>query len=135
MKNKGLLILILVLILSITTLSGCTTKNNSSVSDYTKISSQEAKEMMENSSTITILDVRTEEEYKEGHIEGAILIPDTEILESTEDVLPDKSITILVYCRSGRRSESAAVNLSQLGYSNVYDMGGIIDWDYEIVTK
>ena len=133
MKNKILLILFLILI--ITTFSACTSKNDSSVSDYTKISAKEAKEMMDKESAITILDVRTEEEYNTSHIEGAILLPDTDILEKAEETLTDKSATILVYCRSGRRSALAAADLVELGYTNVYDFGGIIDWNYDIVTE
>jgi rhodanese-related sulfurtransferase len=133
MKNKNLMILFLVLI--VTTLSACSSKNNSSASEFSKITVKEAKEMMDMDSAITILDVRTEEEYNTGHIEGAILFPDTDILEKAEKTLTDKSSTILVYCRSGRRSALAAADLVELGYSNVYDFGGIIDWKYDIVTK
>lgn len=132
MKIKNLMILFLVL--TITTLSGCSSKNDSSVPSYSKITAKEAKEMLDQDSTITILDVRTEEEYNAGHIEGAILIPDTEILEKAKETLTDKSATILVYCRSGRRSALAAADLVELGYSNIYDFGGIIDWNYDIVT-
>ena len=78
-----------------------------------------------------ILDVRTQEEYDQGHIPGAILIPNTEITAEAEKVLTDKDQLILVYCRSGRRSKLAAVTLAQLGYTNVKEFGGIIDWPYE----
>ena len=133
MKNKNLLILFLILI--ITTLSACSSKNDSATSDYSTITAKEAKDMIDKDSTITILDVRTEEEFNTGHIDGAILIPDTDILEKAEETLTDKSATILVYCRSGRRSALAAADLVELGYSNVYDFGGIIDWNYDIVTE
>ena len=133
MKSKNLLILFLILIL--TTLSACSSKNDSSASDYSKITAKEAKEMMDKDSAITIIDVRTEEEFNIGHIEGALLIPDTDILEKAEETLTDKSATILVYCRSGRRSALAAADLVELGYSNVYDFGGIIEWKYDIVTE
>lgn len=133
MKYKNLLILVLILIIS--TVSGCSSQNDTSVLEYSKITANEAKDMMDQDSTITVLDVRTEEEYNTGHIEGAILIPDTEILEKAEETLTDKSSTILVYCRSGRRSALAAANLVELGYTNVYDFGGIIDWNYDIVTE
>lgn len=132
MKLKNLLILIL-LIFAVT-LSGCNSKNSSSGSGYSKITAKEAKEMMDNDNSITILDVRTKEEYETGHIEGAILIPDTEILDKAEELLTDKSATIMVYCRSGRRSALAATDLIELGYSNVFDFGGIIDWKYDTVT-
>ena len=133
MKNKNLLILFLVLI--ITTLSACSFKNDSAASDYSTITAKEAKDMMDKDSTITIIDVRTEEEFNTGHIDGAILIPDTDILEKAEETLTDKSATILVYCRSGRRSALAAADFVEHGYSNVYDFGGIIDWNYDIVTE
>lgn len=138
MKSINLLIMFLILI--ITAFTGCSTKPDSSTPDssapsYSKITSKEAKEMMDQDSSIIILDVRTEEEYNTGHIKGSILIPDTEILEKAEDLLTDKSATILVYCRSGRRSALAAADLVELGYSKVSDFGGIIDWEYDIVTE
>lgn len=133
MKNKKLLILLLILITA--TLSACSTINNTSATDYTKITAEEAKEMMNEDSSITILDVRTEEEFKTEHIEGAVLIPDTDILEKAEEILTDKSATILIYCRSGRRSALAAADLVKLGYTNVYDFGGIIDWKYDVITE
>jgi phage shock protein E len=100
-----------------------------------KISAEKAKEVMDNSSDLIILDVRTEEEYKSGHIDGAVLIPDYEIETKAEEILEDKNTTILVYCRSGRRSALAAQVLSDLGYTLVYDFGGIIDWPYDVVTE
>ncbi|MDF2589255.1 MAG: Rhodanese domain protein [Anaerocolumna sp.] len=133
MRLKSFMILLLLLIL--TTLNGCSTKNKSSDLTYSKITSEEANEMMEDDNSITILDVRTAEEYNSGHIEGAINIPDTEIVDKALELLDDKTDTILVYCRSGRRSALAAANLVKLGYTNVYDFGGIIDWEYDIVTN
>jgi phage shock protein E len=134
MKLKSLMIILMILV--ITTLSGCSTKNKSTESSsYTKITGKEAKEMMDDDSTITVLDVRTVDEYNTGHIEGSINIPDNEITEKADEILSDKSATILVYCRSGRRSALAAANLVELGYSNIYDFGGIIDWEYDIVTE
>lgn len=100
--------------------------------EYRKISAEEAKKMMDEGDPI-ILDVREMSEYNEGHIEGALLLPYTEIAARAEAELPDKSALILVYCRSGRRSEIAARELVQLGYANVFDFGGITDWPYEIV--
>lgn len=98
-----------------------------------KITAEKAKEMMDADQPI-ILDVRTTEEYEEGHIEGAILIPDNEISAKAEELLTDKNATILVYCRSGRRSALAAQALSELGYTKIYDFGGIIDWPYDVVV-
>ena len=79
-----------------------------------------------------ILDTREQDEFDEGHIPGAILIPYTEIENEAEAMLPDKDKLILVYCRSGRRSKIAAESLSKLGYTNIKEFGGIIDWTYEI---
>lgn len=98
---------------------------------YTNITAKEAKELMDTETDYTILDVRTEDEYAAGHITGAILIPDYEIEERAEQELTDKEQLILVYCRSGRRSKLAAETLAGLGYSNVKEFGGIIDWEYE----
>lgn len=100
---------------------------------YKKITPEEAKNMMAEDDVI-ILDVRTAEEYAEVHIEGALLIPDSELAAQASEKLPDKDQTILVYCRSGRRSEASARALVDMGYSAVYDFGGIIDWPYETVT-
>ena len=100
---------------------------------YEQISQEEAKALMESETDYVILDVRTEEEFAEGYIAGAILIPDYAIKEKAESMLPDKNQLILVYCRSGRRSKIAASELVALGYTNVKEFGGIIDWSYGIV--
>lgn len=99
------------------------------------ITAEEAKKIMDTESEYVILDVRTEEEFAQGHIPGAILIPDYEIREEAESSLPDKDALILVYCRSGRRSKNAAQILAELGYTNIREFGGIIDWPYETVTE
>ena len=101
--------------------------------EYIRITPQQAQDMMQNYDVI-VLDVRTSEEFNEGHIPNAVLLPDFEVRESASGVLGDKSQIILVYCRSGRRSESAARILIDLGYTRVYDFGGIIDWDGDIVS-
>lgn len=98
---------------------------------YMNITAQEAKELMDTQQGYIILDTRTQEEYDQGHIPGAIVISHDEILEKAEDMLPDKAQLILVYCRSGRRSKLAAQDLVQLGYTNIREFGGIIDWPYE----
>ncbi len=100
---------------------------------YEQITPEEAKKIMDSGEEHIILDTREEDEYDEGHIEGAILIPYTEIENKAEEMLPDKDKLILVYCRSGRRSKIAAENLVKLGYTNVKEFGGIIDWKYEVV--
>ena len=99
---------------------------------YVNITAEEAKQIIDTEEGYIILDVRTQEEYDQGHIPGAILIPDTEIKVKAEDVLTDKEQMILVYCRSGRRSKLAAETLVELGYTNIKEFGGIIDWPYEV---
>ncbi|MBE6759244.1 MAG: rhodanese-like domain-containing protein [Ruminococcaceae bacterium] len=98
---------------------------------YTQITPQEAKQIMDTESGYVILDVRTHDEYMDGHIPGAVLIPDYDIVRRAESELPDKEQLILVYCRSGRRSKLAAEALAELGYTNVMEFGGINDWPYE----
>lgn len=100
---------------------------------YVQITAEEAKEIMESAEDYVLLDVREQDEFSEGHIEGAILIPYGSIDKRAESELPDKEQTILVYCRSGRRSAIAAEALVNLGYTNVKDFGGIIEWPYETV--
>ncbi len=90
--------------------------------------------MIDSDEPLIILDVRTEAEYQAGHIADALLLPNEEIEKTTQPIeLPDLDAVILVYCRSGNRSAQAARKLGALGYVNVYDFGGIIDWPYEIV--
>ena len=98
------------------------------------ITAMEAHRMMEESDSYILLDVRTEAEFREKRIDGAVMIPSTEIKLRAEAELRDKNVVILVYCRSGRRSAVAAAALAELGYSNVYDFGGILDWPYETVS-
>ena len=100
---------------------------------YEQITPEEAKKIMDSGEEHIILDTREQDEFNEGHIAGAILIPYTEIENKAEEMLPDKDKLILVYCRSGRRSKIAAESLSKLGYTNVKEFGGIIDWKYEVV--
>ena len=97
------------------------------------ITAEEAKKLMDSEEGCIILDVRTREEYDQGHIPGAVLIPNTEIEAKAADLLPDKDQLILVYCRSGRRSKLAAQSLADLGYTNIREFGGILDWPYEVV--
>lgn len=101
---------------------------------YTKISAEEAKEIMDDTNNFVIVDVREADEYAAGHIKGALLIPYGEIGEKAGEELPDKEQIVLVYCRSGRRSAIAAQTLVELGYTDVRDIGGIIDWPYDIVA-
>ena len=99
---------------------------------YVNITAEEAKQIMDTEEGYVILDVRTQEEYDQGHIPGAIVISHEEIAEKADEVLTDKDQLILVYCRSGRRSKIAAEALVELGYTNIKEFGGIIDWPYEV---
>lgn len=125
----------IITITGIFALSGCAKEDTKVVAkeqaSYQTITASEAKELMETLDSYTIVDVRTLEEYNEGYIEGAILLPDYEVSAKASEVLKDPSANVLVYCRSGRRSKLAAQALVDLGYTNVYDFGGIIDWPYE----
>ena len=149
MKFKNFKGLIFLLIISLTLFSSCSgnanteetqnttidtteTSINNSLT-YEQIAGEEAKRLMDTEADFIIVDARTEEEFNEGHIEGAILIPEYEISERAEKELPNKEQLILVYCRSGRRSKIASQALADLGYTNVKEFGGIIDWQYEIV--
>ena len=112
---------------------GCVGCSDGGSATYEQISGAEAKALMDSESGYIIIDARTQSEYDEGHIPGAILIPEYEIADRAEKELHDKNQLILVYCRSGRRSKIAAEELVKLGYTNVKEFGGIIDWEYEIV--
>ena len=128
-RNKRFLIMLLTLALPF----GCVGCSDAGSATYDQISGAEAKALMDSESGYIIIDARTQEEYDQGHIPGAILIPEYEIADRAEKELPDKDQLILVYCRSGRRSKIAAEELVKLGYTNVKEFGGIIDWEYEIV--
>lgn len=119
------------IILSLMLLSSCTAPSGSA-SSYRQINMDEAVEMMKKESGYIILDVRRPDEYAEGHIPGAINLPNEEIGTTEIDKLPDKSQLILVYCRSGRRSKEASEKLVKLGYTNIVEFGGILDWKGEI---
>ena len=103
------------------------------IAEVQRISIEEAKQNLDADKSIVLLDVRTKMEYAEGHIEGAINVPVNELEYQIEDVIPDKEQTIYLYCRSGVRTIMAGDTLLNLGYTSVYDMGGIIYWPYEIV--
>ncbi|MBR3767051.1 MAG: rhodanese-like domain-containing protein [Clostridia bacterium] len=130
-KLRGLIIMLLIS-LSLFGMTACDGENGKT-STYEQITAKEAKAIMDTDHDYIIIDARTEEEFAEGHIENAILIPDYEIKDRAEKELPDKDELILVYCRSGRRSKIASEELIKLGYTNVKEFGGIIDWPYEIV--
>lgn len=131
------------LILGLLLASGIPSPSSSAVSntdlrsnpvEYRKITAKEAKARIDSGDSIIILDVRTESEFDAGHIPNAILIPNETIADKRPDLLPDLDAEILIYCRSGNRSAQAAKKLISMGYTNVYDFGGIIDWPYDTVT-
>ena len=128
-RNKRFLLMLLTLALPF----GCVGCSDGGSASYDQISGAEAKALMDNERDYIIIDARTQSEYDQGHIPGAIMIPEYEIADRAEKELPDKNQLILVYCRSGRRSKIAAEELVKLGYTNVKEFGGIIDWEYETV--
>ena len=124
---------LLSILLAMLVLTACgQNKENKQEAIYMNITAQEAKKIMDTEQDYIILDTRAQTEYDEGHIPGAIVIPHDEIKEKAESVLKDKDQLILVYCRSGRRSKLASEDLVELGYTNIKEFGGIIDWPYEI---
>lgn len=145
MKNiKGLPVLLLLTVAM--ALTGCAAQSaagseepSSVVSDiqaadaHRKITATEAKERMDSGDPIVIVDVRTEEEYVTGHVYGAILVPNETITDIPSKALPDLDAELLVYCRTGRRSAEAAQKLIDMGYTNVSDFGGIVDWPHATV--
>ncbi|NBK98485.1 MAG: rhodanese-like domain-containing protein [Erysipelotrichia bacterium] len=122
--------LILVMIACFAIISGCSSSENGG--HVSKIDSDEALRLMEEEKAV-LLDVRTKTEYEDGHIEHAILLSLNDIEEKVEGMVQDKKMPVIVYCRSGNRSATAANTLVELGYEKVYDLGGITDWKYEIV--
>ena len=123
----------LIISLTLFGMTSCGDKMEETPLTYEQINAQQAKEIMDSEKDYIIIDARTQEEFDEGHIKGAILIPEYEISSRAEKELTDKDQLILVYCRSGRRSKIASQALVDLGYTNVKEFGGIIDWPYEIV--
>ena len=120
------------LLLAVMLLTACgQDKENDQGAVYVNITAEEAKQIMDSEEGYIILDVRTQEEYDQGHIPGVIVISHEEIAEKAKEVLTEKDQLILVYCRSGRRSKIAAEALVELGYTNIKEFGGIIDWPYE----
>ena len=121
------------LLLAVMMLTACgqDTENDRELT-YMNITAEEAKQIMDTEEGYIILDVREQDEYDAGHNPGAILIPYTQIEAQAEDQLTDKDQLILVYCRSGRRSKIAADAIAELGYTNIKEFGGILDWPYEV---
>ena len=124
---------LMMILLAALLLTACTPTNENDLEvTYMNITAEEAKTIMDTEEGYIILDVRAQDEYDEGHIPGAIVIPHTQIEAEAENVLTDKDQLILVYCRSGRRSKIAAEALVRLGYTNIKEFGGILDWPYEV---
>ena len=132
---KRIISVSLAALLCLVSFAGCTQEEKDMENTYQQISAQEAKTIMDTEKDYIIIDARTEEEFAAGHIANAVLIPEYEIAERAEAELPDKDALILVYCRSGRRSKIASEELVKLGYTNVKEFGGIIDWPYETTTE
>ena len=128
--KRSIYIMVMLIVLGL--LAGCGGQDmtNTSKNTYTQITQAEAKNIMDTQKGYIILDVREDYEFADGHIPGAVLLPNGDITTKAESVLKDKSQLILVYCRSGRRSKEAAQKLADLGYTNVKEFGGIIDWPY-----
>lgn len=99
-----------------------------------KLDQGTAQENLEANEDILLIDVRTPEEFEEKHIPNSILLPDYDIDKLAPEMLPDKDAQIYLYCRSGNRSSMAAAKLADMGYTQVYDIGGIIDWKYETIS-
>jgi rhodanese-related sulfurtransferase len=135
MKKALSILTILILLL----VAGCGASNQSAESTaesaYRQISQDEAMEMMARDDGHVVVDVRRQDEYDAGHIPGAILIPNESIGSDPPEALPDYNQIILIYCRSGNRSKQAAQKLFDMGYTRIYEFGGIIDWTGEIVTE
>jgi rhodanese-related sulfurtransferase len=141
LKNKKASVVILAFLL-LSLLSGCTAVSTESTKETTQaaikavianISPEEAKKRLDSEEAIIVLDVRTKEEYDGGHIKDSVLIPVDKLKDEAESKLKDKETVIFVYCRSGNRSTTAANILVELGYKNVYNLGGINQWPYEIL--
>lgn len=135
-KNKYIRIFISTLVMSLIMfmMTACSSDVATNKITYEQITAEQAKSIMDTETDYIILDTRTEEEFAEAHIENAILIPHYEIADRAEKELPDKDKLILVYCRSGNRSKQASKVLTELGYTNVKEFGGIIDWEYGTVN-
>ncbi|UWG97110.1 rhodanese-like domain-containing protein [Dehalobacter sp. DCM] len=128
----------LLLLLGIVISASCTTKtpeaSHLARAEYHKLTAEEAKARIDSGDSVLVVDVRTQEEFNAKHIPGAVLIPNETITDAQPELLPDLDVEILIYCRSGNRSAQAASKLAQLGYTKVYDFGGINNWPYDTVA-
>ena len=132
-KNLILVFLLLLVFTAGCSASGPAVDTEKSSPAFHQISQEEAKEMMTKDDGHVVVDVRRQDEYDEGHIPGAVLIPNESITDKQPEELPHLDQIILVYCRSGRRSKEASQKLANIGYTNVYEFGGINTWTGEIV--
>lgn len=123
-----LMLIIQIVLMAVLPLSGCG-------ASYTQISQEEAMQMMQEQTDYLIVDVRRPDEFAESHIAGAINVPNEDIGDEMPEALPDKDQLLLIYCRSGNRSKEASQKLANMGYTNVYEFGGINTWEGEIVTE
>ena len=123
------------ILLSALMFTGCAGTSNNQTNTYRQITMDEAVDMMAQESDYIILDVRRPDEFAEGHIPNAINVPNETIGTAEISELPDKNQLIMVYCRSGRRSKEASAKLVKLGYTNIVEFGGILDWKGEIITS
>jgi phage shock protein E len=132
----GILVLFLGIILLVNDSNANEIKDNTSKdsSSYKDITPKDAKKMLDANENVILLDVRTPAEYQEKHIPNSTLLPLSELEDKATSVIEDIDINIVIYCRSGNRSVSASLILVDLGYKNVYNLGGIIDWPYETET-
>ena len=126
---------LLPILLSALMFTGCAGASNNKTNTYRQITVDEAVAMMESESGYIILDVRRPDEFTAGHIPNAINVPNEAIGTAEIPELPNKDQLIMVYCRSGRRSKEASEKLVKLGYTNIVEFGGILDWKGEIVTE
>ena len=134
MKKPALLLLGALLLLTGCAAGAETAATPPPFGHYQQIDQETAKEMMAQDDEHMIVDVRRYDEFESGHIPGAICIPNESIETDMPEELPNRAQTLLIYCRSGRRSKEAAEKLVDMGYANVYEFGGIIDWTGEVVT-
>ena len=138
MMYKRIIASIFAIITMASLITGCAAKNQKTqettamTGTYQQITQDEAKKIMDTRDDYIIVDARDQYEYDQGHIKDAIVIPYTDIEDLAEQKLPNKEQLILVYCRSGRRSKIAAQSLADMGYTNVKEFGGIIDWQYGV---
>ena len=138
MMYKRIIASIFAIITMASLITGCAAKNQKTqettamTGTYQQITQDQAKRIMDTRDDYIIVDARDQYEYDQGHIKDAIVIPYTDIEDLAEQKLPNKERLILVYCRSGRRSKIAAQSLADMGYTNVKEFGGIIDWQYGV---